>query len=180
VQNYNKNSAPSCHQRSSNSWGCNTQNYQWEQPLNQPKWSLRHFPGPTKVAQGSLYHPIRMAPAPVWWQHNLRGHLSTLLWAIQKSLIFYTLCHIQYAHTNEDRHFIDAGQIHLIFRGTKPIYTGNFNELVDKQSPNANFITRWFLSEWSHSTKTETWDPTSNGNYLKTGTFLHLCFVLNM
>jgi hypothetical protein len=77
----------------------------------------------------------------------LRRNKSTLLKTIKRSLIFYTLHNqIHYAHTKDEGRFINARQINLFFKGAKPIYTGDFNELVDKQYLIANFITRQFFT----------------------------------
>jgi hypothetical protein len=82
--------------------------------------------------------------SPISARPKLPGHRSILPRGIQGTLIVLTIC--QGTRTQEKGCFINLGQINPVFEGARPIYTGDFNEFVDKQLPKANFISRTFFA----------------------------------
>jgi hypothetical protein len=57
-------------------------------------------------------------------------------------IIYIILDQRESAQAKTQGQFIDARKISPLLRGTKPIYTGDFNELVNENASNANFLTR--------------------------------------
>jgi len=56
------------------------------------------------------------------------------------------LAQMAHAQDHKGEKFIDARCINPLFRGAKPIYTRDFNKLVYKHYPNANFSTQHLLA----------------------------------
>jgi hypothetical protein len=76
------------------------------------------------------------------------GLLNNLWWAYSSSLFKSTLIiyaiFIQGSHsqTEHENKFVNVRKIDPQFKGPYPIFTGDFNNLVDKHYPKANYVTR--------------------------------------
>jgi hypothetical protein len=73
--------------------------------------------------------------------HWLRRKFSLF----KSTLIFYAIVlQGSLSKTEDNGKFIDMGRSHPLFKGAKPIFTGDCNALVDKHYPEANYFT-WQL-----------------------------------